>query len=605
MKRKLGLGIICMTGGIFLSSKAFGQSPFETASVTVFNPNFFIAILAGVLIALGFQLVLTNLSVAAGVTAIGIINKKDSTKKQSSHKEEEHTDKKSSKSKMPLGVLLSSAAGIWTMITAAISLFFASFFAVKLSLVPDNSIGVALGLVIWACFMMTMLYLESKAIGSLMGGIFNAAVRAVKAGFSGIGMVGSAVGSTVGSVFHHSETSNAKAVADHTIEKIRDEVYSMVSHSDLSTKFEQLINKLEPHQLDYDKLKDGLISLISDIRIHEQNGELPGERDIFLKVAEKQSNLSKVDVDKLGKFFDMAKSALVLGGAIGGVAGGVAGVSKLFHKTPKVEDLKEQVEDYMIRSGEAQFHPEILRAELDEIFHDQSQVDQIVSHKVQAFDKDYVATIVATRKGVSRDDALIVATKVEDAINNILRKANISEIASEKVHHMTDMVSDSIHDMTNRVTDNIIMQKDEIIAKVEDRIAEFFSRINRPEFDYNLLRSDIEAMIHNPKLAPEILKLKLKQLDGKALLSLFSKSGKFSKSESHSLVQKYEETKGTVLNKLDGAELEIKRRMHEAKEYGMEQAENTRKTAVAASWWLVGTFIVSGLAAVIGGMVSL
>lgn len=604
MKRKIGLGIICMTGGIFLSSKAFGQSPLETASVTVFNPHFFIAILAGVLIALGFQLVLTNLSVAAGVTAIGNINKKDSTQKQPSPKQEQ-TNKKSSVSKMPLGVILSSAAGIWTMITAAISLFFASFFAVKLSLVPDNSIGVALGLVIWACFMMTMLYLESKAIGSLMGGLFNTAVRAVKAGFSGVGMVGSAVGSTVGSVFHHSETSNAKAVADHTIEKIRDEVYSMVSHSDLSSKFEQLINKLEPRQLDYDKLKDGLMSLISDISIHEQNGELPGEREIFLKVAEKQPNLSKVDVDKLGKFFDMAKSALALGGAIGGVAGGVAGISKLFHKTPKVEDLKEQVEDYMIRSGDAQYHPEILRAELDEIFHDQSQVDQIVSHKVQAFDKDQVATIVATKNGVNKDDALVVATKVEEAINAILRKANISEIASDKAHHMTDMVSESIHNITDKVTDNIITQKDELIAKVEDRIAQFFSRINRPEFDYNLLRSDIEAMIHNPKLAPEIIKLKLKQLDGKALLSLLSSSGKLSKSDSHSLVQKYEETKVTVLNKLDGAELEIKRRMDSAKEFGMEQAENTRKTAVAASWWLLGTFVVSGLAAVIGGMVSL
>src|SRR5690606_21431049 len=148
------------------------------------------------------------------------------------------------------------AAGGWAMLTAVISLFFASLFAVKLSLVADNAIGITLGLVIWAVFTMTMIYLESKAIGSMITGLFGTAINAVKAGVS-------AGASGVGAIFRKSETTKMKNVAENTIDRIRDEVYEFADASDIKNQLKKLVNKMEPHPLDMDKVKDELATLIN------------------------------------------------------------------------------------------------------------------------------------------------------------------------------------------------------------------------------------------------------------------------------------------------------------------------------------------------------
>jgi hypothetical protein len=55
---------------------------------------------------------------------------------------------------------------------------------------------------------------------------------------------------------------------------------------------------------------------------------------------------------------------------------------------------------------------------------------------------------------------------------------------------------------------------------------------------------------------------------------------------------------------LERAGTEISHKVDQVKTFALEQAENTRKTAVAASWWLLGTLIISAIAAALGGMTA-
>jgi hypothetical protein len=528
------------------------------------------AVIAGVLIALGFQMILTNLSLAAGVTAVGNIKDKVTDK----DKDSSVASPRRKMADKPLGILLTSGLGIWTMITAAVSLFFASMFAVKLSLVPDNSIGLSLGLVIWAVFFMLMFYVESRFIGSLTGGVFNVAYSAVKNGIS--------------LILGKSTVSKTQSMIEDTVDKIRDEAEDFISDSDLKEKFDTLIKKIEPKSFDMENMRKELSALINDISIGEK--EEDGSKRLFLNVAERNPKFSKKDVSTLEKIWDAIKSGLKFAGAGGASAAAVSIIKEAYDKKEERRKVrKEEVEDYLKRTDEPFAQPRLLEAELQEIFNNPTHSVELVNDKDPLFDKKSIATRVSAREGVDPKQAMLVADKVEEAINAILHQSKIPAIAKEKLGEMKDVLGN---------------KKDEIKESIESKIDNFFSRVHRPELDFDLLKNEFAFIMHNPKLAPEVLKRKVKQLDRNSFASLLAATDKYSSADAEKILDKFEEVRATILMNLERAGTEISHKVDQVKTFALEQAENTRKTAVAASWWLLGTLIISAIAAALGGMTA-
>jgi len=604
MKRKIAIGLFSIAGGLFMSSEAFAQPPYTAGSVNVtqLNPQFFIAILAGVLLALGFQLVLTNLSVAIGVTVIG--NLKDKAKRKEptdveggkSRSENENTSKDTSKGeskldKIPMAVKFMSGGGIWGMITAVISLFLASLFAVKLSLVPNNAIGVSLGLVIWAVFFMVMLYIESRALGAVMGGFFNAAMAAVRAAFADLT---NSIGG-LGSIFRKSDGARAERVMENTIEKIKDEVTDFADDMDLKSKLNDLVTRIAPQPLNIDSMKDKLEQLLNEIKIEERDGAVPGERELFLKVVKEKPQFSEADVSAFSKLLqigkEVGKTAMKVVGAVGAV-GGAAGVVNALSQTTPIQKIKEEVENlvvktYLKNAGDPDLKPEIIKAELDEIFSNPRAAIESYRNNSNVFNREEVIIHTAARQGVSREEAELVAIKLEEAINTILRKANIAELASDKIDEMKSGIFDAINE-----------KKEQFLSGISGRIEAFLDKVDRPELDFDLLRKEFEMILHHPGLTPEIVKRKIKQFDRNTLTALLSGNDRISKSNITKIVDNFELARLNVINRIDDAEAGLKA-------MALEQAENTRETAMAASWWLFGTFILSAIAAAIGGMIAL
>jgi hypothetical protein len=107
-----------------------------TGGPIVFPYNFFIALVAGVVLAIAFELILTNLSVAAGLNVLGGFTR------PSRGKAGEHGGGAAGGE----GVIekvrgITSIVGIWTLITASIALFFSSWLAVELSLTGSLLVG--------------------------------------------------------------------------------------------------------------------------------------------------------------------------------------------------------------------------------------------------------------------------------------------------------------------------------------------------------------------------------------------------------------------------------------------------------------------------------
>jgi hypothetical protein len=108
----------------------------EDAALLYSGPQFFIALIAGVVLAFAFQLLLTNLSVAAGLSYMG---------NQSHESSPAHGDS-------PQVRHIGKKVGTWTLITVTIALFFACLLAVKLSLISSPGLGAIVGLVVWATY---------------------------------------------------------------------------------------------------------------------------------------------------------------------------------------------------------------------------------------------------------------------------------------------------------------------------------------------------------------------------------------------------------------------------------------------------------------------
>ena len=104
-------------------------------TVALFSaPQFLVALIAGVLMAFAFQLLLTNFSVAFGISAIG------GSSNSSNSDESESLGSTIRK--------IETAVGLWTLITVSIALFIACFLAVKLSLVSSAVLGAITAIVI-------------------------------------------------------------------------------------------------------------------------------------------------------------------------------------------------------------------------------------------------------------------------------------------------------------------------------------------------------------------------------------------------------------------------------------------------------------------------
>lgn len=139
------------------------------ASVLTSGPRFFVALISGVILAFAFQLVLTNLSLAAGISYLGHSSDSDSDSGE-------------------VGSLggsirkIGTAVGIWTLVTVTIALLIACFLAVKLSLVIlDPGLGAILGLVIWGAYFLLLVWVSSTTVGSLIGSVVNTATSGFQA----------------------------------------------------------------------------------------------------------------------------------------------------------------------------------------------------------------------------------------------------------------------------------------------------------------------------------------------------------------------------------------------------------------------------------------
>jgi hypothetical protein len=255
----------------------------EAASVLFSGPQFFIALLSGILLAFAFQLVFTNLSVAAGISYLG---------RKGDHDDSRRSDESGlSIRKIGMGV------GLWTLITVTLALFLASFLAVQLSLLTSAQLGAIVGLVIWAAYFSLLMWVSSSTVGSLIGSVINTATSGLQA------ILGTATAAIGGNVAKQQAVSTAEAVAA----AVRNELGAGIDPTSIRQSIEDYIRRIQLPSFDYSRIRQDLESLLNDPEVQnlaDGDGLKHINRQTFVDLISRRTDFSSEEVSRLADLLE-------------------------------------------------------------------------------------------------------------------------------------------------------------------------------------------------------------------------------------------------------------------------------------------------------------
>ncbi|MBW4573874.1 MAG: MFS transporter [Aphanothece sp. CMT-3BRIN-NPC111] len=257
----------------------------EKAALVFSGPKFFVALIAGVVLAFAFQLVLTNLSVAFGISYLG--HKSDSSSDSSDSSDSDDTGSIGGTIRK-----IGTAVGIWTLVTVTIALLVACFLAVKLSLITDRGLGAIIGLVIWGTYFSLLVWVSSTTVGSLIGSVVNTATS----GFQAI--MGTATAALGAKAASNQVVSTAEAAAS----AIRRELTAGFDPDGLRDKVEDYIQSLRPPELDIQGIRREFENILNDPQVKEiaATGGLANiDRQQLVDLVSSRTDLSKKDVNRI------------------------------------------------------------------------------------------------------------------------------------------------------------------------------------------------------------------------------------------------------------------------------------------------------------------
>lgn len=246
----------------------------EEAAAIFSGPQFLVALIAGVVMAFAFQLLLTNFSVALGISALGGGDADDTDNLGNTVRK------------------ISTAVGLLALSTGGVALFAASFLAVKLSLVSSAVLGAIIGVVIWSTYFSILVWLGSTTVGSLIGSLVSTATS----GFQGL--VGTAATALGANAAKNQAVDTAEAIAA----AVRQEFTTGLDPDAIGKTLQKSLGNLQLPQLNLDEIRGQFETILnsSDLKSVADSDLLRNiNRETFADLVSDRTDLSKQDVNRI------------------------------------------------------------------------------------------------------------------------------------------------------------------------------------------------------------------------------------------------------------------------------------------------------------------
>jgi ElaB/YqjD/DUF883 family membrane-anchored ribosome-binding protein len=545
---------------------AQNEAPFPTApaAIVITGPGFLVSLIVGIILALAFQLILSNLSVATGLNLLGPAASK---KNQNSSKSENVNgrSKDSALQSIQEGTRkVSSVFGIWALATASLSLFFASLLAARISLAGSAAAGAILGLSIWGLFYIVSSVLGASAVSSAIGAFSNLVTASMRSSYN-----------AVSSMFKKSPAQEMADSAARITDSVRDELFG--SGAGFRRQLQSYIQQLKPSMVQPEQIAKGIMGMLNEEEIKtvtSNNGQqavlaflqkgglnkensqavMRGVQGAYAKV--KQEVFSGKDTTSKA-----ADSALRMAGMSG----------------KEVDDTRRQLENYLRSTGKEQLNPEGIKHDIEALLRNPRAGAQSLKTRAGSIDKSTVATLLAQRKDISQEQANKIVTEVDQVLKNLTAKTGGT---------------------TAGVEEKVGGTMDAITAKIQG----YLDSLSRPELRYEGVEDDLQRLFRDPKAGVDALLSRFKSMDRDTLKALIASRKDLSEQDAENILNRIESVRDEYINKAVQMKDEVARRVELVRDEAVRQADETRKTAAVAAWWMFAIAFVSGIAAMLGGI---
>jgi hypothetical protein len=251
------------------------------------SPQFLVALLSGLLMAIAFQLLLTNLSVAL-IASPGVVP--------------DSGDDSDGLMETVRGI--ETKIGMVALVTMTISLAAACFLAVKLSLTTSVFVGAIVGVTIWSAYFSLVVLLGANAVGSLIGSIVSTASSGLQ------GMMGTATTALGANAAKNQVVSTAEEITA----AVRRELTSGFDAGSIQKTLQDSLSNLQLPNLDVDKIGSQFEKLLKESDLKDiASSDLLGniDRQSFVDLVSSRTDFSKKDINQIADKLETTWKQLV------------------------------------------------------------------------------------------------------------------------------------------------------------------------------------------------------------------------------------------------------------------------------------------------------
>lgn len=533
------------------------QMPYEAGYFLPTGMHFLVALIAGVILAVAFQLVLTHLSLAAGVTAIGSLEEGAGEKKRA---------RVGGPTLAQKARRVTHGLGIWTLVTATIALFFATWLAVALSRSGSYFVGAVLGLAIWGLFYVAMMTLELRLASSLVGSMIGIAATGLRSVYE-----------ATTAIFGKSTEARVADAAAEIAEKVREEFFGDMEGEEIRTRIGDYLDKLQAPKFSAQEIRNELERLLNDMELRavtSSEGPMLDRETMFAALStrsgmtrERAQSAAQELQDVFSKVREEMRSGKDMPSKVADASMRAAGMS-----SEEARAFRERVENYLRSTNKEALNPEAIKRELEWLVKDPRGGAEALRARLAQIDEDTVASILAARGDMSHEEARHLVDRVANVARGLLSE---SEAGAESA-----------------------------LESARQKLRQYVERLNLPQLDYEGIGHDMMRLFSDPKAGAEALLQRLRSIDRNTLKTVLASRRNISEEDAERIVRRIEEARDTVYRRAEQMKEEAERRTEEVRQEAVHQAEEARKTAAVAAWWTFGTAVASGVAAAIGGMVA-
>lgn len=508
----------------------------------VANPPFFTTLAAGLLIAFALQLLLTNLGIAAGITALGYLPRSDSDDSDSSEPEKSEASGNS-------GRTIGFAVGFGALLTVNTVLFAACFLAVKLSMAGSAVVGATFGVVIWSAYFLVLIWLASTAVGSLLG----SALGVLNTGWQGLRTIarmalGRQTSSTDTSL---QEQIAAIAEAQRQLTEIRvNQIQERVdryleslpladsvqiearSLPDTNDDLIQWIRAAKPNELTSDELNRRLKQRTETEPYSQESSTtamwMPYLKMLF-RVARDRIDLSELDVAHILSQLQSSQNQL------GHV---VKQVSNWFSP---INTIQQDVEDYLLNAPSQRLTRKTVKDEFRDVIYDVEADPQLIQAQLAQLERDQLIEILSQRDDLSPK----AVEKVVDRLMSV-RAAVLQELEARiELEQLEQPIADS---STDEYSEEVQTQAKAAAQALWQQMLNYVSE-SEEKLNARNIQRQLKRLLKSSTIEPEVLQRYLPSFQPDKLLQALQKQPDLSEKQINQISARVEKAWSKLLEK--------------------------------------------------------